>query len=329
MSSKISSFCSLDNKDVESDSENNDYQVKNQNFINSSPPIYSIQTHTTNENGQFLNNNCLKSSLLIDNINKKKEYNFLNSKITKTTEVKINDNNILSPDTIKNNCLFNLNNSSTNVVNTNKKLKNDLFLGKKYGRKKKGDNNIGVHNKYSNDNIRRKIKHLVLRSFVSFFNEKIKIIYNGDIGKNVLKKELLSLNKEVKCETSVKFNRNLLKRTLKDIYSDNISTRFTNFPKEHNINLIQQLLNEKDEEKRYYFIKLFNLTFLDCLNHFRGTDFIEELNGMKCFNEIQKEFDDDQEYKTVLEYHINNFDKTLKIIKPRKRKRMEKIEKME
>ena len=296
MCSKLSSYWSFDNKDIVSDSENNDYQIKSSNFIISSPPLYTIQTHTSNEKGQFLNDNCLQSSI-------------------------IRDNNILSTNTIKNNYPFEINSPSTNVVNANKKLKDNLFLGKKYGRKKRDDNNIGVHNKYSNDNIRRKIKHLVLRSFVSFFNEKIKIIYNGDIGQNFLKKELLSLNKEVKYESSVQFNRNLLKRTLKDIYSDNITTRFTNFTKDHNINLIQKLVNEKDEEKRSYFIKLFNLTFLDCLNHFRGTDFIEELNGMKCFNEIQTEFDDDQDYKTKLKYHINNFDKVLNIIKPRKPRR--------
>ena len=42
---------------------------------------------------------------------------------------------------------------------------------------------------------------------------------------------------------------------------------------------------------------------------------------MKCFNEIQTEFDDDQDYKTILKYHINNFDKVLNIIKPRKPRR--------
>ena len=32
------------------------------------------------------------------------------------------------------------------------------------------------------------------------------------------------------------------------------------------------------------------------------------------------EFDDDQEYKTILKYHINNFDKIIKEIKSRKTK---------
>ena len=40
---------------------------------------------------------------------------------------------------------------------------------------------------------------------------------------------------------------------------------------------------------------------------------------MNCFKDIQKEFDDDQNYKTKLEYHINNFEKILRKKKPRKR----------
>ena len=249
--------------------------------------------------------------------------NNLNQKNSNTYfELKIKEKDILPNNNIEHNYPFAINNSSfSEVVNRNKLIKDDLFLGKKCGRKKKGDNSIGLHNKYSNDNIRRKIKHLVLKSFVSFFNEKIKKIYNGDIGQNILKKELKSLNKEVKCESSIKYNQILLKRTLKDIYSDNISTRFTNFPQDHNLKLIQNLVNEKDEEKRSYFIRIFNLTFLDCLNHYRGTVFFKELSGMKCFNEEQKEFEYDQDYKAVLEYHINNFDETLKVIKPRKPKR--------
>ena len=319
MSSEFSSYWCLDsNKDDISKSECNDYQVESQNFNFFPIQNYKNPNNITTEQGKWLHD----SLLLINNINFKKECNNLNIKKPNTTiELKIQDNNNLSPNIINNYPFVILNQSFKKAINSNEKLKEDLFVGKKYGRKKKGDNSIGKHNKYSNDNIRRKIKHIVLKNFVSFFNEKIKLIYNGDIGENIYKKELLSLNKEVKWESSVRFNQILLKRTLKDIYSDNITTRFTNFPKDHNINLIQKLVNEKDEEKRKYFIKLFNLTFLDCLNHFRGSAFINELNGMKCFNDVQKDFNDDQEYKTILEYHINNFDKTLKILKPRKPKR--------
>ena len=44
--------------------------------------------------------------------------------------------------------------------------------------------------------------------------------------------------------------------------------------------LIKSLLNEKDEKKKNIFMKIFELTFLECLEHFRGTKYIKELNNM-------------------------------------------------
>ena len=315
MISISSSYWPLENKDNIIDSENNDYQVQKQNFIISSPLIYKNQNQNNiiEKQGRSVNEKKILQSSLINNINFNKDFNNSNiKKLNTNIELKMEDNNKIE----------NKNPFVINKQSISKEIKDEFFLGRKHGRKKRDDNSKRVHNKYSNDNIRRKIKHLVLKSFVSFFNEKIKEIYKGDIGQNILKKELLPLNKGVKFESSVKFNQILLERKLKDIYSENITTRFTNFPLDHNIKLIHKLINEKEEEKRHYFINLFNLTFLDCLNHYRGAYTIEELKGMKCFKEVQNEFDNDQDYKTILQYHLNNFDKTLKIIKPRKPKKM-------
>ena len=312
MSSISSSYWSLENKDNIIDSENNDSQVQKQNFIISSPLIYKNQNQNNiiEKQGRSVDENKFLKSSLINNITFNKDFNNSNiKKLNTNIELKMEDNNKIE----------NKNPFVINKQSISKEIKDEFFLGRKHGRKKKDDNSIGVHNKYTNDNIMRKIKHLVLKSFVSFFNKKLKNIYKEDIGQNILKKELLPLNKEVKYKSSIKFNQILLKRTLKDIYSDNITTRFTNFPKDHNIKLIQKLVNEKDEEKRIYFIGLFNLTFLDCLRHFRGTISIELLEGMNCFKDIQKEFDNNQDYKTILEYHINNFEKILRKKKPRKR----------
>ena len=67
----------------------------------------------------------------------------------------------------------------------NEKLKSNLFKKTKLGRKRKNDNTIGEHNKYSNDNLRRKCKTLVLNSALEFLNEKIRIIYKGKIGNGI------------------------------------------------------------------------------------------------------------------------------------------------
>lgn len=53
--------------------------------------------------------------------------------------------------------------------------------------------------------------------------------------------------------------------------------------------LIKYLMNEKDENKRIYFNKLFNINFIECLNNFIGKKFIPELDGLKCLEDIKNE----------------------------------------
>ena len=195
---------------------------------------------------------------------------------------------------------------------------------KKLGKKKKRDdhNNNYVHNKFSDDNLRKKCKHIVLRSAIELLNKKIRIMYNGDIGFGIFKKELQTINQSQKSDATINFNKKFLNKTLGEIYSDDISKRYTSFTRDHNRNIIQNLLNEKDEVKRKYFQKLFGITFFDCLKHFRGDENIEELEGLKCFNEIEHEFLDknnnEKDYIKHLGYHLKNYEKIIDKKKPRK-----------
>ena len=87
-------------------------------------------------------------------------------------------------------------------------------------------------------------------------------------------------------------------------------------------------MNEKDETKRIYFQKLFNLTFLECLAHFRGSNSIEELIGMKNFNEYLNENEfgiNSEEYKKILKLFIYNFEKI--VMEKRSRRGKNKIKK--
>ena len=63
----------------------------------------------------------------------------------------------------------------------------------KPGRKRKRDNNRSEHNKFSNDNKRRKIKSLLLKYILIFINEKIYNIYNDNIRKEVIKKKIKTI----------------------------------------------------------------------------------------------------------------------------------------
>ena len=137
---------------------------------------------------------------------------------------------------------------------------------------------------------------------------KIKALFNGNIGKNILKKEFLTLNKKPKFDSSIEYNKLFLKKTLKEILSENISTRYTSYSQDFNKKLVEKLINEKDKEKREYFNKLFNFTFLDCLKHFNKTKIIKEFEGMDSIDDVLEEFNNDKEYKEILYENLINFD---------------------
>ena len=58
------------------------------------------------------------------------------------------------------------------------------------------------------------------------------------------------LNQEGKVKSTVENEKIFLNKKLKDIFYENISARFYNFPKTHNKSLIDLLINDKDEEKK-------------------------------------------------------------------------------
>ena len=195
---------------------------------------------------------------------------------------------------------------------TNKNESNEdinQVLQKKRGRINTGKSKI-IHNKYSDDNLRRKCKHLVLQNLMKFINDKIKEIYEH-IGYGMKIKKLLIINQEQISNATIKFNKNFLSKKLSEIFSVNISTRYTNFDKEHNKNLISELINDKDEIKRNYFKMLFNLTFVDCLRHFNGSKNIQILNDMTLFSQLDIEDEKDEDYSKLLSFYINNYEKIM------------------
>ena len=225
--------------------------------------------------------------------------------------------------------LFSLN--SSRIIKDKSKLKKE---SQKRGRKAKRNNSTiadkngknkvkDVHDRYSDDNIRKKCKNMILKYALEFLNQKIKEIYKGDIGKGKFKKKLKILNQEKKVKLSLNNEKLFLEKTLGEIFSENISARFSNYPSNHNKLLIESLLKEKDDEKRKYFIKLFNLTFLECLNYFRGGEsYKSELDGFKKFSSIKETLivKDGKEYVDLLIYYLNNYKKILENKKPRNTK---------
>ena len=270
-----------------------EFNIKNNDSLSSSPPSPSI---TYNVSFQEIEK-FLKQTEMISN-----EENYYQEK----KETNLNSNEVPQKK-----IYFKTNNNQS--VNASKSFK-------KLGRKRKSDNAKGEHNKFSDDNMRRKIKHVVLKNLMEFINNKIKEVFNGKIGYSILKKELLTLNKEQKSDATVKYNQLFLSKTLNEIFSEDISGRFSNFPSNHNKLLINNLLNGEDENRNIYFRKLFSLTFIQCEKYYIGIIDIPELEGMKRFNEEKKELEDGQEeeYIEILEYKLKNFEELMKKKKSRK-----------
>ena len=238
------------------------------------------------------------------------------------------------------------NNLVNNKGKSSKKIEDESFDEKiifvekknKCGRKRKGenyDNNNDEHDKFSDDNARRKVKRIIFTHLLAYINKQIKIKYNGEIGKGIFKKELYILNHAQISNSSVNFNKALLKRTLYDIFSEKISRRITNYPEDHNKVIIDGLINEKDTKKRIYFQNLFNLTFSDCLEYLRGDKYFEQLNGLELFSEFKeikqdylKKYNDGEEYVKLLKYYLKEFKNIINKKNPRKSsKRKNKKEK--
>ena len=294
----------------ESSSPYNFFNFENEERTN----LFDEGEHYPDNDNNYLNENNDNN-----NINNEASNNVLNNN---SNHDNINKNNN------KNN---NINNQlelegktkeTTNIERTNNTQKEipdqDKLLNKK---RENPDSNSGKNSRYSNDNTIRKIKHLILDSLLKFINEKIRKIYNNNIGFGVFQKKLLTLNQSQKVDATINFNKQFMKKKIYEIFSDRISTRYTSFPGDFNKTLINNLMNEEDLKKKEYFQKLFNLSFYDCLSHFRGTMNIEELDGLKLFSDYLKEHNDDVDYNKQLEYYLSNFEEKIDNKRSRKSKK--------
>lgn len=206
------------------------------------------------------------------------------------------------------------------IFEEKKIVKNKL----KFGRKKKDSLETGKHNKYSGDNLFRKCKGIILNSLLVLINKIIAENYKDDPNYDKNTKKLLKINHRQIINSDVQFNKEFINKKIGDIFSDDITLRCRRYNIKHNEILIQSLINERDENKRILFRKIFNLTFLDCLNHFRGTKIIKELNGLKEYDEVCKSFEEDEDYLYSFKYYIDNYEKIMENKKWRKKKTPQK-----
>ena len=208
-------------------------------------------------------------------------------------------------------------NNNINKINTTKK-------------KEKGQKNI------REDYLTNKIKAVVLKIVMDFINQKLKEKFgkNG-VGKGINYKKLYKINSKQTSNAKADYNQNFIYKTLKDIYSEDISTRKKDMPADKNKILIDYLLTkEKNLEIKGYFQNLFNLRFIECVRHFvsqskEDENYKMELDGLKLFNDlikndpsklnIKEEDMNDEVYLAYYDNFIHNFEKIIMGKKARKR----------
>lgn len=234
-------------------------------------------------------------------------------KINESDASNLNHNNVLNQldNTIPNNIPDDL---ELQIIIDRKDIKEEEQKEKtnkekiKRGRKRKGSLIKGNHNKYSYDNLFRTIKGIILRVLYPFINSKIRRIYKKEPYYDINKFKLMKIRKKQVYESNIVFNKNFLNKTLKNIFSDNITKKIKKYNKDHNKNLIIKLLNDNNEGRRLIFHNLFEKTFLECLEHFRGTKKIEELEGITTFDTYKVKFMNDSDYLATLKHTLNNYE---------------------
>jgi hypothetical protein len=175
--------------------------------------------------------------------------------------------------------------------------------------------------KYIVDNLIRRVKKIAFDSIMKFINNKIWEIYDHNIGDGVYIKKLFKNSHFPIKYTGVKFNINLLNKSIGDIFSEKLTNKYSNYPLDHNKQVITKLLSEEDEIKKEKFKKIFNMTFLQYKDHLTGQKKYEELEGAEKFYEKEmNELDEKNEYKEQLKNVFNNLETIFYKKKPRNKK---------
>ena len=265
------------------DKLNINFQDIEESSLSQNNSIHSFESESRND---FMISSYLYAGNIINPLNSDSSMDMNQTEENEDIENENENNNVSNKKSI----VFNVDHSPDN--NSSPKNKNNNKNGN-LGRKRRSDATKGEHNRFSDDNLRKKTKHVVLHYAEIFINEKIKEVYNGNIGIGMFKKQILTLNGDQKSNSSIAYNQQFLHKKLGAIFSDDISKRFTNYNKKHNKELIEELMNEKNEFIRDYFRKLFNITFMQLMKHFRGDEIIQELQGMKLLYQIKDELSSD------------------------------------
>ena len=255
-----------------------DYDNNEENHID-----YFAKEHENENNGNHSNYGSEKEEFKF-NVNEEDKFNLNNEKDCKCNNLK--DNNNISYIGNKQTKM----NSKT--LSKKRYRNNDEEKIKKRGRKKKSDDEKGEHDKFSEDNMMRKIKS----NFMKYVHEKI----NNNISDK--DSQLLRLDPHFNEKLKKDFNLQLMSTTFKNLYENTpISSKYRNKDANSNKNLIDKLYNE-ERYTQSNAISVLDKTYKELYEDYINNHLDELLKKIK--NELEKE---GQESKDSIAEYLENF----------------------
>ena len=222
-------------------------------------------------------------------LNNNKDSNDKNNNIKETNSIMNENNN--NTNINNNNMMININNNHGNVLdNFLNNINNDMFDNNnndnnneyKMLGKKKIRYNDNEKKGFSLDNLFKNIRKKALNIEREFINEKIYLLLKNELGEAYFLKLLLKI--ELSSHSDVAYDKAFINKKLKEIFSFNINGKYTDYPKDNNKKNIQFLITH--EKFGNYFESLFELTFLDCLEHIIGKKNSDLLEGIPKIDDI-------------------------------------------
>ena len=197
-------------------------------------------------------------------------------------------------------------------INNNSSINEEITFSDSYNRRLYFNNNN--NNKYKLikggrktqfDYARRKLKTLVLNNVFEFIKGKLQFKYQL----------FQKISYDFKKEKPINEEKQFINKTLGEIFSNKVSRKYTTNRDKDNFNKkkIDELKKSNNELK-----DIFNIKFIDCLNHFMGHKKSKLLSGMKEFKDIILK---DKIEKNNLLYYSKNYIQLLNKIRPRKPKK--------
>ena len=214
-----------------------------------------------------------------------------------------------------------------NIFSIKKEPKSDTKEKNLLGKKRLDEN----HTKNAFDNIVRKIKSKLFGAIIIILNKSLEEKKKPEENKKEKKEKkgeiknecFLKPEQKIILQTNVKENLELLDMKLREIFSKKVSEKVKNFSKEHQLDYNKNFIEKiKDDPKKQKTNEILDMTFFQCLEHFRGSKQYEALNGLEIeYENVIEDMNDDIEYKNNFIEHLKKYEILFRNKKPRKSKK--------